>query len=334
MSRNSGHHLTYEERCQIQVLKRNDYSVRGVAKALGRNHSVISREIKRNSGLRGYRIMQAQLKAKIRRHKASAKPKKLMPHVVQRIKFHLEETDASPEQISGRLKLTEGIHISHETIYQFILADKNAGGSLYKRLRHQHKKYNKRFGKKAGRGLIPNRVDIDERPAIVNEKSRVGDLEYDTVVGAMHKGVVVTAVDRRSKYSWLKREFCGTAINIENALCSKLEPLVRLGLYHTGTADNGKEFARHEAITERIGGAFYFAKPYHSWERGLNEHTNGLLRQYFPKGTDFTLISDEDLEQAEWKINNRPRKSLGYRTPSEVMMAAVQARLAEMSVQQ
>lgn len=192
---------------------------------------------------------------------------------------------------------------------------------MYEHLRHRTKKYNKRSGKNAGRGLIPNRVDIDQRPAVVELKERLGDIEFDTVVGVKHKGVIVTMVDRASKHSWFERAFQGTAINIENAICSRLAPIAQLGMFHTGTSDNGKEFANHESIAQRLGGDFFFARPYHSWERGLNEHTNGLLRQYFPKGTDFTTISNEDLILAEWKLNNRPRKILNYLTPAEALSA-------------
>jgi IS30 family transposase len=229
------------------------------------------------------------------------------------------------------LKL-EGVHISHETIYRVILSDQACGGSLYKHLRHQRKKYNKRCGKNAGRGLIPNRVDIDQRPAIVEKKDRLGDMELDTIVGANHKGAVVSIVDRCTKYVWLSLIPQATARNVEEAICERLVSLAQQQMLHTYTSDNGKEFANHEAIVERLGGDFYFATPYHSWERGLNEHTNGLFRQYHPKGTDFRAITDDDVMSVENKLNNRPRKILGYRTPAEAMSGMLHEHCFSMDI--
>jgi transposase, IS30 family len=241
----------------------------------------------------------------------------------RRIKKLLQETKASPEQISGRLKKTEDIHVSHETIYKLIWADKHAGGVLYKYLGHQTKKYNKRSAKNAGRGLIPNRVDIDQRPQIVELKSRLGDVELDTIVGASHNGAVVSIVDRSTKYTWLSLVPQGTASNVEEVICTRLHSLSQQGMLHTYTSDNGKEFANHESIVKRLGGNFYFAKPYHSWERGLNEHTNGLFRQYHPIGSDFTAIFNDDVILVENELNNRPRKVLDFLTPAEAMNNAL-----------
>jgi transposase, IS30 family len=280
-------HLTYEERCQISIYLKNGFSRSDIASLLDRDPSVISRELKRNSGLRGYRVKQAHEKALERRSKASSSPKKMTPDVIHLIKEMLQDTDSSPQQISGRLEKLHGIKVSHESIYLFIWANKKAGGQLYLHLRHRGKKYNKRSGKKAGRGLIPNRVDIDQRPTIVEKKERFGDFELDTIVGANHKGAIVSIVDRASKCAYLVLVQQATAENIHGAVCKRLNLLAKKGLVQTYTADNGKEFSGHEKIVKDLGGAFYFAKPYHSWERGLNEHTNGLVRQYFPKGTEF-----------------------------------------------
>lgn len=320
MSRQAKRHLTYEERCQISSYLCNGFSQTEIAGMIGRDQSVIAREIKRNSGKSGYEAEQAQKNAELRRSVASSRPKKLTPDLIARIKDFLETTDTSPEQISGRLKRVEDIHISHETIYQFIWSDKQAGGELYKHLRHRTKKYNKRSGKNAGRGLIPNRVDIDQRPTIVAEKSRLGDIELDTIVGANHQGAVVSIVDRSTKYVWFSLIPQATASNVEEAICARLKLLAEQGMLHTYTSDNGKEFANHEAIVEKLGGNFYFAKPYHSWERGLNEHTNGLFRQYHPKGSDFRKLSQNDILSVENKLNNRPRKSLDFLTPREAML--------------
>ena len=311
-------HLTYEERCHIFTCLENGFSQSEIATALNRDPSVISREIKRNSGLRGYRLKQAHEKAIERRVRASSSPKKMTPHTIQTIKEMLRTTQASPQQISGRLKKIYGINVSHESIYRFIWADKKSGGILYKHLRHNGKKYNKRSGKKAGRGLIPNRIDIDERPPIVEKKERFGDFELDTIVGARHKGAIVSIVDRASKYTYLVLVPQATSENINQAIFQRLSLLSKKGLIQTYTADNGKEFSGHEKIVKDLGGSFFFAKPYHSWERGLNEHTNGLVRQYFPKKTDFTTLTEEEVQIVERKLNDRPRAVLDFNTPAEI----------------
>lgn len=318
MSQRTGSHLTYEERCHISAYLKSSFSRRKIARLLERDHSVILREIKRNSGKRGYHIKQAQEKSIRRRNKASSAPKKMTLETIALIKHELFDTQASPKQISGRLREKHGIHVSHETIYKYLWKDKSSGGELYRNLRHCGKKYNKRSGKNSGRGLIPNRVDIDQRPKIVEEKKRFGDFELDTIVGANHKGAIVSIVDRASKYAYLSLVERGTCENVRAAICQRLHLLSQKSLIQTYTSDNGKEFASHEAIVNELGGSFYFAKPYHSWERGLNEHTNGLVRQYFPKGTDFTILTHEQVAEVERKLNHRPREILNYRTPAEV----------------
>ena len=313
------HHMTQDIRSQIYALKATGTSLRKIARVVGYHVSNISREITQNTGSRGYRYKQAHAKAVERRTAASRAPTKMTPTLVTRIESHLLE-DWSPDQISGRLE-TEGIKISLESIYQHIRKDRYAGGDLYKHLRHQGKKYNKRGSSKtAGRGLIPNRVDIDERPKIVEEKSRIGDWEGDTIIGAQHQGAIVSYVDRHSKFTVLKLVDRKTADLVTQATLEKLSGV----LVHTITYDNGKEFADHASISQALGASCYFAKPYHSWERGLNEHTNGLVRQYLPKGTSFREVSDETVQAIADKLNHRPRKSLGYQTPMEVFMARTQ----------
>lgn len=210
----------------------------------------------------------------------------------------------------------KGILISHELIYQHIWRDKQKGGSLYKHLRNRGKKYNKRANKSAGRGLIPNRVGIEERPAIVDKKIRVGDFELDTIVGAHHKGAIMSAVDRRTKKTYLGLLDRVTAYETASSIINQLSSIGEH--VHTLTSDNGKEFAQHEKIARKLKASFYFANPYHAWERGLNENTNRLVRQYFPKGTDFTKITHEQVKYVEYLLNNRPRKSLNFNTPDEV----------------
>ena len=197
------HHVTRDIRCQIYALKSMGQSLSKIALAVGRDKSTISREISRNTGERGYRFKQADEKAKARRSDASKAAKKLTEEMKSTIREKLLE-DWSPDQISGRLKL-EGKAISHETIYQFVWRDKRAGGKLYKHLRHRGKRYNKRSSGKTGRGCIPDRVDITARPSIVETKSRIGDWEGDTIIGAKHKGAIVSYVDRHSKFTLLKK---------------------------------------------------------------------------------------------------------------------------------
>lgn len=320
MQRKAGSHMTHDERCQIYTLLQVNCSMRRIGQQLGVHHSTIVREIKRNKGQRGYRNKQASQMAQNRRTQASSVPHKMTVEAIQKITEMLEETQSSPQQISGRLYKEHGIRISTESIYRFLNANKKSGGTLYLHLRHRKKKYNRRFGKKAGRGCIPERIDISERPKEVEKKKRFGDMELDTIVGKNHKGAIVSIVDRASKYTFLRLVPRGTAENVTQAIIDALKECTFHKLLHTLTSDNGKEFAAHKTITQFTGAAFYFATPYHSWERGLNEHTNGLVRQYFPKGTDFTTITAEQLRKVEQILNNRPRAVLAFETPKERLL--------------
>ena len=312
------HHVTREIRSQIYALKATGTSLQKIASIVERHVSTISREIKRNTGGRGYRYKQADEKAVERRKNASRTPKKLTPALVTIIEENILE-DWSPDQISGRLKEKSIASISHETIYQHIWKNKLAGGALYKHLRHNGKKYNKRSSGKAGRGCIPNRVDITERPKIVEEKARIGDWEGDCVISAISKTAILTVVDRHSKFTRIKKLGRKTADNVRTAMKTVMGSLPYP--VFTVTYDNGMEFAAHQGIAADLNAHCYFATPYHSWERGLNEHTNGLIRQYLPKSVDFKDVTDDEIQAIEDCLNNRPRKILGYKTPMEVMMA-------------
>lgn len=226
----------------------------------------------------------------------------------------------SPDQISGYAKRHNLFSISHERIYQFILTDKQKGGELYKHLRHQHKKYRKRYGSPKRQGPIRNRRFIDERPIIVNEKQRIGDWEIDTIIGKNHKQAIISIVERVSKKTILKKVNAKTAEQVFSSIIQSLKPLS--SLVFTITGDNGSKFAYHEKIASELKTDFYFAHPYSSWERGLNENTNGLVRQYLKKGSDFNQITDDILLEIMFKLNNRPRKLLNYLTPDEVFNKA------------
>lgn len=314
------HHLTYEDRCQIYALMKDGRSQSAIALQLSVHPTTVGRELKRNKGKSGYRYKQAQAFAASRKKKASSIPRKMCSKTIEIIEKKLCEYQWSPEQIAGWLGRNMKASISHERIYQHIWNDKHNGGMLYKHLRHNGKKYNKRKGKNAGRGLIPNRIDIDERPTVVDTKSRVGDWEIDTVIGKNHIGALVSMVDRASKYTKLALVKCKKADIVTSAIEKTLKPIS--DAVHTLTADNGKEFAMHEKITTTLNAHMYFAKPYHSWERGLNEHTNGLIRQYFPKSTRFDKISERDVQKVEDMLNLRPRKILKFQTPLEAFKRA------------
>jgi len=309
------HHLTYEQRCQIYTLKGRSKSLSEIAAIIGVHRSSVSREIKRNSNLNSYNYTEAQQKACERKSKRIISKPVLNDSMIDLIESNLKLNQWSPQQISGRLK-REGCSISHETIYKHIWEDKKKNGNLYKYLRRKGKIYQKRGSLLAGRGFIPNRVDIDKRPSIVDKKLRFGDFEIDTIIGTGRSGALVSIVDKASKFTKLGYVFNKTAEQVEATLIEKMMPFKEFAL--TITADNGKEFSNHQKVASELGVEFYFAKPYQSWQRGLNEHTNGLVRQYFPKHKRFDEISDEEIQEVEDLLNNRPRKVLNYETPLEV----------------
>jgi IS30 family transposase len=314
------HHLTPEQRSQLEALKKSRLSNIAIAEQLGVDRTTIGRELKRNRARGGYRSKSAGVKASARRAHASTRPRKMTSELLALIEEKLISEQWSPDQISGWLVKEDMGDISAECIYQHIWTDKKQGGTLHKHLRHGGKKYNKRKGKNTWRGIIHGRVDIDERPAIVSEKSRIGDWEGDTIQGANHQSAILSHVERHSKYTRLHKLIAATAHNTTAATVQDLRAHKEKVI--TITYDNGKEFAGHQRIAEILNATVFFAKPYHAWERGLNEHTNGLVRQYFPKGTDFHRVSDEEIALVEKKINNRPRKVLGYKTPCEVFKPA------------
>ena len=306
--------ITYEDRCQIYALNTRGASQESIAEVLGVSQSAVSREICRNRGQRGYRFKQAEAKAQARQAIRS-KPRKLTAAVRRKIEAKLRQMRWSPEQVSGWLR-DQGIKLSHERIYQMIWQDKRDGGNLWRSLRRRGKRYNKRAGKNAGRGLIPNRIDISERPAIVARKARLGDWEGDTVVTAGHNGGLLTLVERKSKLTKISKLRRSTARATQRATVRRLKPINNF--VYTITFDNGKEFAAHQDIAHALKARIFFATPYHAWERGLNENTNGLIRDFFPKGTDFSTISNAEVAKVERLLNARPRKSLGFRSPQEV----------------
>jgi transposase, IS30 family len=310
--------LTFEYRCQIKVLKSSHMSNRAIGKLLVFSSSTIDRELKRNRGLRGYRPKQAQEKAQFRSISAKSKPRKMTPSLIAEIEWFLTEFQWSPEQICGVLKTREAnpISLSPETIYQHIIADKAKKGMLYLHLRRKSRKYQNRVKGKTTRGQISNRVGIEHRPIEAEKRERLGDFEADTVIGKGHKSTLVTMNCRKSRFIIMRKVTKKTAELVKNAIISSFEgknlPI------HTVTFDNGKEFAYHEKIADKLGVKTYFADPYSSWQRGTNENSNGLVRQYFPKKTDFAKVSEDEVERVQNLLNNRPRKILNYKTPNQV----------------
>lgn len=307
-------HLTQEERYHIETLRKQKVSLSKIAAGMGRNKSTLSRELRRNQGQRGYRYQQAQRKA-LRRHREKPKAVKLDEGLRSEIASRIEQR-WSPEQIGGRLKWEGKKSVSHETIYRFVLADRKAGGRLYTHLRHQAKPYRKRYGKRDARGVIPGRVDIARRPVIVAEKTRLGDWEADTVIGKGHRGVLVTLTERVSKLNLAVCVPRKEAIAVKDAIVTALKPLQ--AWVQTLTFDNGREFCQHQAVAAALDCETYFATPYRSWERGLNENHNGLLRQYFPKQMPLDAVTQSEVDAAINALNHRPRKTLDYKTPWEV----------------
>lgn len=288
--------LTQEERYQIYALLKAGHSQTEIAVILNRNKSTISREIQRNTGLRGYRPQQAQRLADER--KATKAQSRITGQAWSSVIYLLRQ-DWSPEQISLWLKAEYGIMISHEWIYQYILQDKLSGGSLYRHLRCQ-KQRRKRYGSYNRRGQLIDRVSIDERPAIVDQRQRIGDWELDTIIGKGHRQAIVSLTERQSRYTLIRKVKRKTAKSVSDAIIHLLKPLAHY--VKTLTSDNGKEFADHKTIAQALNADFYFAHPYASWERGLNENTNGLIRQYFPKCRDFTTITQRQINQVMDKL--------------------------------
>ena len=307
-------YLTEAERHQIQALHVSGRNDAQIGRQLGRHRSTIGRELKHMRSEPGYLAAQAQVLAKQRqlpsRNARTIEAERWL-QVQSYVRLWL-----SPEQICGRLALEGARPVSHESIYLHIYRDKDSGGDLLGYLRCQ-KKRRKRYGSGHDRrGALKNRVGIEHRPAVVEGRQRLGDWEGDTVIGKGHQGVLVTLVERKSRFTLARALPCRRADVVQEAIIELLGPHKQHCL--TITFDNGKEFAEHEFIGQCLDASVYFARPYHSWERGTNENTNGLLRQFFPKQMSLLGVSDIEVNEALYRLNHRPRKCLGYRTPHEV----------------
>lgn len=311
-----GAHLSMDEREVISQMWYAGQSRAAMARRLGRDRSTIGRELRRNGDGRTYSAVAADWRAAERRRNRPLVRKLDRPDVNEAVRNGLAER-WSPDQIAGRLR-REHPHdarrqVSHQTIYDWIKHNAHR--------RHWEsclRRGGRRRPKNDRRGQLPQTVEISRRPAVVDRRERFGDWEGDTIVGARRRGAVVTHVERKSGYLMAAKLNDRTSASVNQAT-GRLFAELPASLRRTLTLDNGKEFARHETMSRRTGLAVYFAKPYAAWQRGTNENTNGLLRQFFPKGTDFTQVSHCQLLDAVDALNRRPRKRLGYRTPDEVL---------------
>lgn len=309
-------HLTENERYQIYSLKKAGLNQKEIAALIDRSPATLSRELRRNKGLRGYRPKQAQELAEQRKQTAH-KAKKVTLKVRLWVEILIRQ-ELSPQQVADYLARHMGVRLHHETIYQMIYQNKAHGGDLYQHLRIASKSYRKRYGRHDRRGKIKNRTCIEERPLIVDELSRIGDWEGDTIIGGGRKGALLTLVERKTLYTIIVRLNGKRSGDLAQAAVDTMTPLK--DRVHTITFDNGTEFADHEVIAKGLDADIYFAHPYSSWERGINENTNGLIRQYFPKGTDFNRVTDDDIQWVMDRLNNRPRKTRGCQSPNELFM--------------
>jgi len=301
-------HLSQVERYQIYALMKAGHDQTQIAKLLDRHKSTISRELSRNRGLKGYRPKQACATA-AKRSEKSRNAATMLPWVAEQAACLLR-LQWSPEQIAGKLP------VSHETLYQHVYSDKARGGTLWKNLRCQKQKRKRYAGGRDRRGQIPHRRPLSDRPVHIELRKQVGHWECDTVIGANHKGAIVTMVERKSGFSVIVKVSQKTSELVSRAIIEGLRPyMVRV---ITLTYDNGKEFAGHIQIDQALNSTSYFARPFASWERGSNENFNGLLRQYVPKKRSLNTVTEDEITMIQNRLNNRPRKRLGFKTPAEV----------------
>jgi IS30 family transposase len=307
--------LTPEQRYQIWACLRMGIKRIDIARQIRVHRSTVTRELRRNTtGRRKYNPSRA---VKMARERHESKRKYRVDGATWSVVEKLLGVGWSPEQISKRLELerVDGMRVSHETIYRYVYRDKREGGRLHMHLRRRHT-YRKRINKYHCRKGWDTRRPIATRPAVVDTRSRIGDWEADTIVGRGHRGGILSLVERHSRYCVLQKVATKSPATVADAICTSLLPVRDKVL--TITSDNGIEFVHHHTVAKVLDADFFFADPYSSWQRGTNENTNGLVRQYFPKRTDFADVSAEAIRDVADRLNHRPRKVLAFRTPNEV----------------
>lgn len=307
--------ITYEERYTIGALRRMGLSPSAIAELVGRHRSTIIREIHRNRSRSDgtYRPQMADWYARGRRSRARRNRRFSEDdfRLVQRLLMR----QWSPEQISGYLHRHRLLRISHETIYRHIWAEKRAGGQLYKHLRGARKKRRKRYRSYDSRGRLAGKRPIEQRPAVVETRKQLGHWEADTVMGKGARDCILTLVERKTGFVLLGKLRARTVEEVNRRATDLIQRQPRV--VRTVTVDNGTEFHGYETIERNTDTRFYFATPYHSWERGTNENTNGLIRQYLPKRHSMKKITQQNCNRIAATLNARPRKRLSYRTPEE-----------------
>jgi IS30 family transposase len=309
------HQITPAERYTLGVLRKQHFTNAEIARFLGRHRSTIGRELRRNCRQDGgYRPAVAQEKTNGRRRRSRrnsqfGSTEWQLVHALLREKF-------SPEQISGWLKLLELLEISHQTIYRHIKQNRKRGGTLWEHLR-QPVRYRKRYGTPEKRGRLAGKRHISERPPVVEARAQIGHWEMDLVVGASDQHCIVTLVERVTGVTLIGKLRCRKAATVNKKVIELL--LSHPTLFKTITVDNGPEFHGYEEIERATGVTIYFATPYASWERGTNENTNGLIRQYVPKRTSMRRLTHKRCDAIAAALNNRPRKRHGFRTPLDCL---------------
>ena len=311
MQKRSYRRLRAEDRQIIYRMSKAGKTQSEISLALGVSQSAVSKELSRNRGLKGYRPKQADEKATQRQATKKRRSRVIVGTLEEQVRERLGKKH-SPEQISLRLK-KEGSQVSHESIYRYVLADKQQGGKLYLQLRINGKRRYRRRSK-VGRTKIPDRTGIEERPEAVEQRTRYGDWEADLIEGAKGSGYVLSLYERKMHYGKLFKLETKSSVETSEAIVKQLQGYK----VRTITYDNGLEFAAHQHVTKQLGAKGYFCHPYHSWEKGGVENFNGLVRQYLPKGTPFAELTNEKLQEIELEINQRPRKTLDIKSPSEL----------------
>jgi IS30 family transposase len=326
----SHQHLTPEERIVIDLFLRLGMSRRKIAACLGRSHTTIARELLRNGSARGYRNQTAQTRADVRRSQPRHYRCQDRPPLVAYIDKKLRR-DWSPEQIAGRIRLDHPhdrqMRISPETIYRWTYTAALQGGTIHRHLRRGRSRRRPQICYGQGKRFLPERISIAERPEIVATRSRFGDWEGDLVSGSSGKAALASCIERKSRYLIAAKVEDKTATSFNAALAGQLLAIPP-ELRQTLTLDNGSEMARFKELEATTGVSTYFCTPHSPWQRGANENCNGLLRQYFPRGTSFRKVTEEAIQRAVERLNTRPRKCLGYRTPAEVIADALSGAFA------
>jgi len=307
------HRLCAEHRKVIYNMNKADFSQAEIGRAIGFSQSTVSKELSRNKGQKGYRPKQANDLAKMRQKQKKTRAKVITGEVKEQVEARLL-VKHSPDQISKKLALA-GMSVSHESIYQHVLVDRKNGGTLWKELRiNGTRRYRRR--NKVGRGeKIKDRVDIEQRPPEVADRSRYGDWEADLIQGTAGSGFLLSLYERKSRVGKLYKLKAKESSDVAIAIIMILKKFE----VKTITYDNGLEFSKHGFINDLLGSESYFCRPYSSWEKGGVENYNGLVRQYFPKGSDFTGITSQRLQEVEDELNERPRNILDYQAPNDLL---------------